>query len=180
MSKILLVQNSNQAKQLSRLCKQKKVRRVYRGIYTDDLQAPIEEIIQKNWLDIVSHILPKGILSFRTAVELKPIPFKQESIVFITSSYSNTITLPGLIIKILQGNNTDYIEQVLPGVARSNRARMLLENLTPVKGADYKGIKTIGIEGVENFLAKEMQRLNENSLNQIRDEAKKNSYRIKL
>ncbi len=172
MSKLFLANDPNQAKQLSRLSRQKKIRRVYRGIYTDNLQDPIAEIVIKNWMDIVSHIVSKGILSFRTAVELKPAPFKDQSIVFITSSYAKTIVVPGLIIKVLKGNNNAYIEQVLPGIARSNTARMLLENLTTVRSADYKGIKTIGIDGVENFLAKELRLRNKNGLNQIRDDAK--------
>ena len=172
MNKLVFAKDTNQAKRLSRLCKQNKMRRVYTGIYTDDLEGPIEEIVQKSWMNIVSHIVSKGILSFRTAVDLKPIPFKGQSIVFVTSSYTKTITLPGLIIKVLKGNNTSYVEQVLPGIARSNYARMLLENLTSVRGGDYKGIKTIGIDGVENFLAKELRLSDEKTLNKIRDEAK--------
>lgn len=172
MSKLLIAKDTNQTKLLSRLCKQKKIRRIYQGIYTDNLKAPIAEIVLNNWMDIVSQIVSKGILSFRTAVDLKPVPFKGQSIVFISSSYTKTITLPGLIIKILKGNNNAYVEQVLPGIARSNTARMLLENLTTVRGADYKSIKTIGLDGVENYLAKEMRLRNENSLNKIRDDAK--------
>jgi len=172
MSKLLFSKDSNQAKQLSRLYRQKKIRRIYHGIYTDNFKTSIAEIVKSNWMNIVSHIVSKGILSFRTAMELRPIPFKNKSIVFITSSYTKTITLQGLVIKILKGNNHNYIEQVLPNIARSNRARMLLENLTIVRGTDYKDIKTIGIEGVEIFLSKDMRLGNEKSLNKIRDEAK--------
>jgi len=172
MKKLLIAKDTNHAKRLSKLCGQKKIRRIYQGIYSDNLEAPILELVQNNWMDIVSHIVSKGILSFRTAVDLKPTFFKGTSIVFITSSYSKTITLPGLIIKVIKGNASTYIEQVLPHLARSSKARMLLENLTTIRDAEYKGIKTIGIDGVENFLAKEMRLGNENRLNQIRDEAK--------
>jgi len=173
MYELVFAKDTNQAKRLSRLCKQNKMRRVYKGVYTDDLEGPIEEIVQKNWMTLVSHIVSNGILSFRTAVDLKPIPFREQLIIFVTSSYTKTITLPGLIIKVLKGNNHSYVEQVLPDIARSNHARMLLENLTSVKGADYKGIKTIGIDGVENFLAKELRLRDEKILNKIRDEAEK-------
>ncbi len=171
MDRILLAKDSNQAKQLSRLYHQKKVRRIYRGIYTDNLKDSIAEIVRRHWMKIVSHIVPEGILTFRTAVDLKPIPFHGQLVVFITSSYSKTISLDGLLIKVTKGNNKDYTEQLLPNIARSNTVRMLLENLSSVKGA-YKEIKTIGIEGVENFLAKELVLRNEHTMNEYRDTAK--------
>jgi Fic family protein len=172
MNLLRFAKDADQAKQLSRLYRQKKIRRVYRGVYTDDLQTPIARIVQRHWMSLVSHIVPNGILSFRTAVDLKPAPFGEGGIVFVTSSYVKTITLPGLIIKVLKGNRDAYIEQVLPGIARSNRARMLLENLMTVRGRQYKDIKTVGVEGVETILAKELRLRNEDALNQLRDAAK--------
>jgi Fic family protein len=172
MSNILCAQNNNEAKNYANLCGLKKIRKIYYGIYTDDLQAPLKDIVLTHWMEIIAHIVPGGILSYRTAVDLKPVAFKGLSIIFITSTYSKTITLPGLIVKVINGDNHHYTEQVLPNLARSNRARMLLENLTTIRRAEYEGIKTIGVERVENILAKELQLRHEDSLNQIRDEAK--------
>lgn len=171
MSKILLAKNTNQAKVLSRLFRQKKIRRIYQGIYTDNLNDSMEKIVLQHWMEIVPHIVSDGILSFRTAFDLKPIQFKEQAIVFITSSYVKTIKLPGLIIKVIKGNKKDYIEQLLPNIARSNAVRMLLENLTEVRGT-YKKVKTIDIDKVEIFLAKELALRNENTLNEYRDAAK--------
>ncbi len=171
MNPILLAKDSNQAKYLSKLYSQKKVRRIYRGIYTEDLQSPIEQIVLRHWMQILPHIVSNGILSFRTSVDLKPVPFEGQMIVFVTSSYSKTISLPGLLIKVIKGNSTDYTEQLLPNIARSNVPRMLLENLMPMRGP-YKNSKTIGINGVETFLAKELVLRNEKILNEYRDAAK--------
>jgi len=172
MNKLLIAKDANEAKKLSRLSGQKKIRRIYRGIYTDNLRDPIENIVRSHWMGIVSHIVTGGILSFRTAVDLKPTSWQGQRIVFITSTYAKTITLPGLVIKVVKGNNKDYIEQILPGLARSSTSRMLLENLTAVRGKAYRNIKTITVEGVENYLAKELRVYDEARLNQIRDEAK--------
>ena len=172
MSKLIFSKDQNQAKKLSRLCQQKQIRRICRGVYTDNLTDPLADIVAKNWIPLVSHIVSNGILSYRTAVELRPIPFKDQTIVFLTSTYTKTINLPGLIIKVIKGNNTSHLEQVLPGIARSNQPRMLLENLAATRGASYKNIKTIGETGVEKILAKELRLRNEASLNQIRDAAK--------
>lgn len=171
MSKLLFARDTNQAKYFSKLYQQKKLRRIYRGIYTDDLRNPIEGVVLRHWMQIVSRIVSDGILSFRTAVDLKPIQFKGQSIVFVTSSYTKTITLPGLMIKVIKGNNKDYTEQLLPHIARSNVPRMLLENLSVIRDP-FKNIKTIGINGVETFLAKESLLRNEKILNEYRDVAK--------
>ncbi|MFN7097624.1 MAG: cell filamentation protein Fic, partial [Gammaproteobacteria bacterium] len=162
--------STKQAKYLSRQLQDKKLRRIYHGIYTDDLTSSIEQLVQKNWMQIVSFIIPEGILSHRTAVDLKPFPFKSQYIVFITSTYTKTINLPGLIIKIYQGDNHHFIEPVLPNLARSNMPRFLLENLNRVT-SHYKNIKTVGTEGVEFLLARELRLRGENRINQIRDEA---------
>ncbi len=173
MASLILVENTSQAKKLSRLSRAKKIRRVCRGIYTSDLKTPIADIIQKNWMVITSHIVPNGILSFRTAIELKPAVFKNHGIIFITSSYEKRIKLPGLLIKVLKGDSKNYIEQVLPCIARSNLARALLENLMPTKRGLYKKIKMIDGDSIQHCLAKELKLRHETGLNKIRDESKK-------
>src|SRR3990167_8705421 len=175
MIRLLIAKDVNHAKQLSKQYHAGKIRKIYRGIYTDDRQLAIEKIIETHWMQIVAHIVPAGILSFRTAAELKLIPFQKKLIVFMTSSYHKTITLPGLIIKIIKGNSHDYTEQVLPQLARSNCARLLLENLSTIRSADYQQIKTIGTAGVEHYCAKELQLRGEKHLNKIRDQAKEMS-----
>jgi uncharacterized protein (UPF0297 family) len=171
MSKLLFAKDTNEAKRLSNLYRQKKLRRIYRGIYTDDLESPIEGIVLRHWMQMLPHIVSNGILSFRTAIDLKPSQFKGQAIVFVTSSYSKTIALPGLLIKVLKGNSKDHTEQLLPNIAKSNTPRMLLENLAAMRGP-YKNSKIIGVPGVENFLAKELVLRNEKILNEYRDAAK--------
>lgn len=171
VSRLLIAKDMNQAKRLSKLYRQKKLRRIYKGIYTDNQKNPLEEIVRHHWEEIVSHIVSSGILSFRTAKDLKPTPFKKHTIVFITSTYDKLIKLPGLIVKIINGDNKNFTDQALPHLRRSNAPRMLLENLSTVT-KHYKNIKTIGADGVETFLAKELELRNENVLNKYRDEAK--------
>ncbi len=171
MNELIFVKDSNQAKSLSRLYALKKVRRIYRGIYTDNWKDGLEAIVLRYWSEIVAHIVPGGILSFRTAMDLNPAPIRSEMVVFITSTYVKTIQLPGLIIKVLRGNNQDFVEPLFPYINRSNTVRGLLENLSIAKGV-YKNVKVIGIEGVETFLAKELNARGERVINAYRDEAK--------
>lgn len=173
MGHLLFSIDTNDSKKLSRLSQKNEIRRLSHGIYTDNLSDPIEKIALSNWMQITAYLVTGGILSYRTAMDLKPIPYKDgPSLVFVTSTYNKTITLPGFTIKVLKGNHDDFIEQILPNLARSNVPRMLLENLSMVKNSEYKGIKTREEKGVEEYLAKELQERHEKSLNAIRDEAR--------
>ncbi|RUR29224.1 Fic family protein [Legionella qingyii] len=169
---IKIANTTEQAKQLSKEYLEGKLRRIYHGIYTDDLKSEINKIVIQNWMKIIPHIVSEGILAFSTASDLKPKRLGNEAIIFVISSYVKTINLPGLTIKVYKGNNHDFIDQILPNLFKSNMPRTLLENLSTVRGSSYIGIKTIGVEGVEKILAKELRTRGEESINQIRDEAK--------
>lgn len=167
-----IANTTEESKQLSQEYREGNLIRIYQGIYTDDFNSSLEQIVIKNWMQILPHIVSKGVLSFATALELKPKRYENKMIVFVTSSYVKTINFPGLIIKVYKGNNNEFIEQLLPNLFRSNEPRALLENLTTVRGASYLGIKTIGNEGVEKFLEKKLHTIGEDYINNIRDEAK--------
>lgn len=175
---IKIANTKEESKQLSKEYREGRLKRIYQGIYTDDLKSSLDKIVVQNWMQIIPHIVSKGILSFSTALELKPKRYENESIIFVTSSYVKTISIPGLIIKVYKGNNSDFIEQLLPNLFRSNEPRFLLENLTTVRGGSYIGIKTIGIDGVEKFLSKKLHIQGEECINSIRDEAKSISEKL--
>jgi len=178
MNKIYSTHDNHDPKKLSRLSREGKLRRIYQGIYTDNLDMPLEKVIYNHWMQVVSHIVPSGILSFRTAHELRPTPFESQFIVFLTSSYNKTVTLPGLVIKIIKGNHTSFCEPIIPQLNSTNLPRTLLENLSTVRGVRYRGIKTIGKENVERVLATLLQRHDEAYLNHLRDEAKDISKKL--
>lgn len=177
MSILLIAQNTNEAKAFSKLAQQGQLRRLYVGIYTQDLNTPIEQLIQTHWLEIIPHIVPQGIVSFNTALALKPLPLtSHQTIVFMTSTYRKTITLPGLVINIQKGNVQDFTVPLTPRLAKSNEARMLLENLTPVKIPP----KTCGPAGVEHYLAKVLHFRGEKVLKELREAAEMVAHTLKL
>jgi hypothetical protein len=179
VNKTLFAKDRLNANKLSAEVKKGKLKRIYHGIYSVDLDIPDSEIVQKNWIEIISFIVPGGILSYRSALDLRLIPYQDNNkIVFMTSTYSKTINLPGLIIKISKGQNTDFTEQFHPDLLRSNEARSLLENLSTTRS--LQGVKTIGKEEVEIRLAKILHNRTENGLNKVRDEAKVISEKLNL
>ena len=124
-------------------------------------------------------LVPGGILSFRSALDLRLIPYENNNlIVFVTSTYNKTIKLPGLIIKINQGDNKNFTEQIHPDLLRTNEARTLLENLTPTRS--LRGVKTVSTEEIETHLAKILHNRGENALNYLRDQAREISHQLNL
>lgn len=58
MEQLFFSTDTNQAKQLSQRYRTKHVRRIFRGIYTDDLTSPLSIIVKKHWMQIVHYLVP--------------------------------------------------------------------------------------------------------------------------
>lgn len=56
MVKIFFARDKTSANKLSADLKIGKLKRVYHGIYADDLQMADAEIVQKNWMNIIAYI----------------------------------------------------------------------------------------------------------------------------
>lgn len=179
MGKIIFARDKASANKLSVETKIGKLKRIYHGIYTDDLDTANAQIIQKNWMNIIFYLVPEGILSFRSALDLRLIPYENNNqIVFVTSTYNKTIKLPGLVIKINQGDNKNFTEQFHPDLLRTNEVRTLLENL--IASRSLRGIKTVTREEIEVRLVKILHNRGEKALNNVRDEAKQISQELNL
>ena len=173
MSELIIPNDSNEAKVLSRRAKLGICRRVCHGVYTNNLNDRLEVLILREWKQLVSHLVPAGILSFRTALELSPArdPRSGMSFVFVTSTYSKTIELSGLVIKIIRGDTTNFTEQVLPSLYRTNLPRALLENLSHNRKRANVA-KCLEPTAIEMILAKYMDTRGEQELNNLRNEAR--------
>jgi len=81
---------------------------------------------------IVSKVVPGGILSHRSSLELFPAASLERNnfTIFVTSTYSKQVVIGPLIIKITPGDVTNFTELLVPGLGRSNETRALLENLS--------------------------------------------------
>lgn len=83
-----------------RLAAEGRLRRLHAGVYTSNLDAPLESIVLRHWQPIVGHLLPDGIISYRSAFDGKP----HEGALSITRGKTRrTLKLPGLTIHVLPG-----------------------------------------------------------------------------
>ena len=46
--------------------------KLYQGVYTSNLASPPESVVSRHWASIVGHLLPGGVLSYRSGYDVKP------------------------------------------------------------------------------------------------------------
>lgn len=125
------------AKRVSRLHHQGRLRQLYRGIYSSNLRADDADVVLRNWSPILSFLAPGAVVSHRSAFDARPA----DGVLCITRLQGRRdYSLPGLDIKALvhpkrgpirdatnqSANDLPYLSIYVASVARA-----YLENLTP-------------------------------------------------
>lgn len=161
------------ARRLQRLASQGKLRRVYAGIYTDDLVQPLESVVRRELFGLTSLIARGGIISHRSALDGgRPTAAGN---VFLTGPNRRDFSLPGVTLRMVQGAGPLDSDIRIPTFAGdafvSSQARALLENLTASRGAPAER-RTLGRQGVEAWLERFIGRDVGNGINRLRDAAR--------
>lgn len=166
-----------ESRKIAALEKKGLIRKIAPRIYTSNMQEEPASIIQRNWLQILSNLYPGAILSHRSALEFKPTI---EGHVFLTYTYTKNIELPGLVIHFfkgaepIEGDNT-FFGKLL--VAQEGRA--YLENLQKTRKSETVS-KTISQREIEEKLELLLKIRSEESLNQLRDQARVVAQKINM
>ena len=173
MPLVLAGDNKTRARRLQRLTQQGQLRRLYRGIYTDDLVQPLEAIVRRELFALCSLIARGSIISHRSALDGgRPTAAGN---VFLTGPNRRDLGLPGVTLRITQGPgplDSDIRVPTFAGDAFvSSQARALLENLTASRG-DPAERRTLGAEGVEAWLDRFIGHDISGGINRIRDTAR--------
>lgn len=122
--------------------------KLYQGIYTSNLASPPEAVVLRHWASIVSHLLPDGVLSYRSGYDAKPV----EGRIYVTrGDRPRTLELPGLAIKLIPGPGAVEGDTPYKGFFLASQSRWLLENLATGRGV---GERTLSQEVLESELDK--------------------------
>lgn len=173
MPLVLAGTDRTQARRLQRLAQQGELRRIYPGIYTDDLVQPLEAVVRRELFALCSQVAPGAIISHRSALDGgRPTAAGN---VFLTGANRRDFSLPGVTLRVTQGAgplDSDIRVPTFAGdVFISSQARALLENLTASRG-DPSERRTLGTAGVEIWLDRFISRDVSGAVNQIRDTAR--------
>ncbi len=157
------------SRQISKLVKEKKIRKIAPRIYSSNLTEPIEKIIQRNVFQILGKLYPQSLLSHRSAFEYKPT---KAGYLFLTYKYTKKIKLPGITISFLKGHKPIKGDNPFSGeLFVSQKARAFLENLQSTKRLGAVS-KTLTLPEIEEKLELIVRTNGEEDLNKLRDEAK--------
>lgn len=146
-----------------RMAEDKKLLKLYSGIYTSNLDSPPEAIVLRHWLAIVSHLLPGGVISYRSGRDTKPM----NGHVFVTRGKTpRTLELPGLTIKVIPGPGATVGDVPYKALWLASQPRWLLENLATGRGVSARVIRQ---DELETELDKILTIRGEYRFNQLRD-----------
>lgn len=161
--------DSGISRQISKLEKAGKIKKIAPRLYSGNLDAKPEDIIRRNLFFILGRLYPQAVLSHRSALEFKPTTTGQ---LFLTYKYTRNITLPGVTIRFQKGSGPISGDNPLSGeLFASQLERAFLENLQTSRrpGPDSK---TLTFSEIEDRLERIIRVNGEVELNKIRDQAR--------
>ncbi len=158
------------SRQISKLAKTGKLRKIAPRIYSSNLSDTLEAVIRRNLWTILGKLYPGAVLSHRSALEFQPT---RSGHIFLTYSYSKKIKLPGVTLQFIQGHGPLHGDHPLSGeLFVSQLERAFLENLQPSRKSGSES-KTLSREELENRLEMVIRVNGEKGLNEFRDKARR-------
>lgn len=161
--------DKNMSKEISKLVKAGKLRKIAPRIYSPNFIDNPETIVKRNIFQIIGKLYPGALLSHRTALEFKPT---QNGDIFLTYTYTKNINLPGITLRFIRG--VEAIEgdnKFSGGLYLAQLERALLENLESSRKKGENS-KTLSIQEIEEKLELIIRVQGESGLNEIRDKAR--------
>jgi len=157
------------SKQISRLEKAEKLRKIAPRIYTPNFKDSPGTIIRRNLFAILGKLYPGAMLSHRSALEFQPTSAGH---IFITYTYTKKINLPGITLRFMKGHAPIEGDNRFSGeLFASQIERALLENLQVSRQTGPQS-KTLTLTEIEEKLESVIRVKSEAGLNELRDKAK--------
>jgi hypothetical protein len=158
---------------VSEALKAGRLRKLASRLYTTNLRDEPEKIVRQHLWPIVALYFPGALIADRTALENGPAP---DGSIFLVGSSRKSIELPGLHLYVRPGH-PPLIDDLpfVGGLRLSCPARAFLENLRPSRGPYKKeGVtRALTRREIEERLEGMLQRGSEQTLNRLRDDAKR-------
>lgn len=165
---LVIPSDSDRARRLARAG---RIRRVAHGLYTENIDEPLDRVVRRNWLQLLGLQYPGSVLIGRSAIDAKPTEGGRLYLDAGSRKSVDTVEVGPLSVTLRPGPGPLPGDTNLSGVFLSSRARAALDNLTPSR-AGKAPAWTISRPELEDWLASLADRLGEDELNQIRDDAR--------
>jgi len=158
------------SRQISKWEKEGLIKKIAPRIYSGKMEGAPEVLIRRNLFTILGRQFPNAVISHRSAFELKPT---ETGDFFLTYTYTKKISLPGVTLHFLEGKGpVEGDRQFMGELYLGQQARAFLENLQ-ISKRDGPKSKTLPRGVVEEKLASIIRINGEDTINQLRDQARK-------
>lgn len=154
---------------LSRQEKAGRLRRLGRGVYTNNIVDPVEEVVARNLGQIASILFPGAVISDRSFVE--GVPTQGE--IYLVADRSSEVEIAPLTYRARKGPGPQEGDQpFLDGLYLASPARGLLDNARLTRGRGARRSPTLSQPELEEWLVRELDRRGEVGLRRLREEAR--------
>lgn len=147
------------------------IRRVAHGLYTENVDEPLDRVVRRNWLQVLGLLYPGAVLIGRSAVIAKPTEDGHLYVDAGNRKSVDTVKIGPLSVRLRPGPGPLAGDTDLSGVYLSSHARSALDNLIPSRAGNAPSW-TVSRPELEDWLSGLADRLGEAELNRIRDEAR--------
>jgi len=158
------------APRISRDLKAGRVRRLAPGVYTTDVDGPVEAVALRLLWPIAALIFPGAVIADRTAFEARP---SADGSVFLAANVERDVRLPGVHLRARKG--VGPLEGDMPfldGLFLSSRPRAYLENMAQSRAR--KGVaRRLSRRELEDKLERDLADRGEAYVQSLRDDARK-------
>jgi hypothetical protein len=151
-----------------------RARKVGPRLYTRNTEAPLEQVVRRNWQRIAALYFPDAVVVDRSAFEAKPA---EDGSLFLDVGASRVrrapLRLPGLTIRPRSGPGPIAGDMpFMTGLHFSGPARKFLDNMRPSRAGRGGVARTLSRAEIENELIRLVSVRGTEALNELRDKAR--------
>lgn len=129
-----------------------ELKRISAGVYTSDIAAPLERVVEREWPVIVGGLLPGAVITDRSAPTAGPV----DGVLYLShSGRARELKLPGLRVSVRAGAGQLDTDIDLPGgLVMASRGRALVENTLPSRSRDGRVRRTLTEAELGDWIAR--------------------------
>lgn len=146
-----------------------RARQIVRGLYTTDMERPLEQVVRDHLWEIVGKLIPDALITDRSA---GPVPLEGNTLFVVSAQRARDISLPGLRVAVRDGVVPLDDDPPWPGgLRRASIPRALVENLAPSRRRGSVA-RTLSDREMADWMALLAQQYPPDRLNRFRDRAR--------
>lgn len=134
------------------------LRRIVQGVYTRDLETPLDVLVRTRLLDVVAAVRPGALIADRSAtLGARPT---SDNLLFLVHERQQDVPLPGgIVLRSRRGVGPLPTDLPLPqGLFMSSEARCALENVVASRSRGGRTSRTLSRRELELWLDRQVSR----------------------